>query len=220
MIFAACVAFVIPNWREKAQKRSAGAESDLTKTLIGGANYYISVCLFTIIMIIRLIGIVWWLSFAQGSIPAVIMQPNGQNITTNVIQDYTPQLNASWPIGVVFWTLSGLLFVFFALIVNDGYGYYFLHIFHQEKWNSFIGLGLLIGALISAALTIICFGLAFTWPGYGTVFNATVVIPLVTEFVWLVSILAIWARQFIITCCYYGSAPHLDKDKPEPPKTV
>jgi hypothetical protein len=167
-------------------------------------------------MLLRLVGIVWWLSFSQGSQKLTVLLSGGQNITQTFLVDNTPQLNASWPIAIVFWTLSSLLFIFFALIVNDGYGYYFLHIFHAQWWNSAIGLALLIGALISAVITIICFGLAFTWPGYGTVFNATVVIPLITEIVWLGAILFVWARQFIVMCCLYGSSPHLEANRYRP----
>lgn len=214
IIYAGCVAFVIPHKRLKAKQGSNSKVhlSDKERVLIGGSTYLVSVIIFTLVQLIRLLGIVWWLSYSEGSQTLTVLLPGGGNATGTFLMDNTPLLNASWPVAIVLWALSALLFVFFALVVNDGHGYWFMHIFHEEWWSTAIGMSLLVPALICVVGTIVCFALPSTWPGYGKApgFNGTAFIPLVTELVWAGAIIFVFVRQFLVALCFYGMAPHAD----------
>lgn len=209
MLYLGCVAFVLPKLRYYKLLKD-GKMTQKEKTALGheiGLDYYVSMIIYTVLMLLTLVGFTYWMSFGQSSALLTITQANGVNITKEFLINNADQLNFTWPLGIVLWSLSRLFFISFALIYNDGYGYHFLNIWHQGCWNKAIGFTFLILTIIVTLLTVICFFCAFTWPGYPKVFGGEIVVPGLLELFWLGGTVAIFARQ-IYWFCRFGGHPH------------
>lgn len=207
MIFLGCVAFVVPRLayhdKKRRKKLPKGVNEEDINTALG-VEYCISITVFVFLMLLTLCGFTYWLSFGQRSPVITVLLAGGGNYTGEFVQNNANQMNASWPIAVVLWVLGRLCFAGYILLDNDGYGYYMLKIFLRNVWTKAVAFTLLVLSILFTVGTVICFFFAFSWPGYGTLYGAEVVIPAVFEILWLIGIVVIFSRQTLYHCCFNG----------------